>query len=52
MSNLEKHNIWHHLTVKMASALVVEMLVTNISPFQDSGQPDYEFQSRFIITEL
>ena len=52
MSNLEKHNILHHLTVKMTSALVVEMLVKNISPSQDSGQPDNDFQSRFIITEL
>ena len=38
-----------HLTLKMASAQVVETLVTNNSPSQDSNHPDDLFQSRTII---
>ena len=32
-----------HLTLKMASAQVVETSVTNISASQDSNHPDYLF---------
>ena len=35
------------LTLKMASAQVVETLVTNNSPSQDSYHPDDLFQSRY-----
>ena len=37
-----------HLTLKMASAQVVKMSVTNNSPSQDSNHPDDFFQSRFL----
>ena len=40
----------YHLTLKMASALVVEMSVTNNSPSQDSNHPDDLFQSRYVTT--
>ena len=36
-----------HLTLKMASAQVVEMSVANNSPSQDSNHPDL-FQSRYV----
>ena len=36
------------LTLKMASAQVVEMSVTNNSPSQDSSHPDDLFQSRYV----
>ena len=36
-----------HLTLKMASAQVVETSVTNNSPSQDSYHPDDLFQSRY-----
>ena len=39
----------YHLTLKMASAQVVETSVTNNSPSQDSNHPDDLFQSRYII---
>ena len=39
-----------HLTLKMASAQVVEMSVTNNSPSQDSNHPDDLFQSRVILS--
>ena len=35
-------------TLKMASAQVVEMSVTNNSPPQDSNHPDDLFQSRYV----
>ena len=35
------------MTLKMASALVVETSVTNNSPSQDSYHPDDLFQSRY-----
>ena len=35
-------------TLKMASAQVVKMSVTNNSPSQDSSQPDGLFQSRYV----
>ena len=34
--------------MKMASAEVVEMSVTNNSPSQDSSHPDDHFQSRYV----
>ena len=37
----------YHLTLKMASAQVVETSVTNNSPSQDSYHPDDLFQSRY-----
>ena len=37
-----------HLTLKMASAQVVETSVTNNSPSQDSNHPDDLFQSRYV----
>ena len=37
-----------HLTLKMASAQVVKMSVTNNSPSQDSSHPDNHFQSRIV----
>ena len=40
----------YHLTLKMASAQVVEMSVTNDSPSQDSNHPDDLFQSRVILS--
>ena len=36
-----------HLTLKMASAQVVKVSVTNNCPSQDSNHPDYLSQSRF-----
>ena len=36
----------YHLTLKMASAQVVETSVTNNSPSQDSYHPDDLFQSK------
>ena len=36
------------LTLKMASAQVVETSVTNNSPSQDSNHPDDLFQSRYV----
>ena len=36
------------VTLKMASAQVVEMSVTNNSPSQDSYHPDDLFQSRYV----
>ena len=38
-----------HLTLKMASAQVVETLVTNNSPSQDSNHPNDLFQSRLLL---
>ena len=38
-----------HLTLKMASAQVVETSVANNSPSQNSSHPDDHFQSKFII---
>ena len=38
----------YHLTLKMASAQVVETSVTNDSPSQDSNHPDDLFQSRYV----
>ena len=38
----------YHLTLKMASAQVVETSVTNNSPSQDSNHPDDCFQSRYL----
>ena len=40
------------LTMKMASAQVVEMSVTNNSPSQDSTHPDDLFQSRYVTPGL
>ena len=37
------------LTLKMASAQVVEMSVDNNSPSQDSNHPDDLFQSRYVL---
>ena len=42
--------IFKVLTLKMASAQVVEMPFTNNSPFQDSNRPDDLFQSRNSVT--
>ena len=39
-----------HLTLKMASAQVVETSVTNNNPSQDSNDPDDLFQSRNRMT--
>ena len=36
------------LTMKMASAQVVEMSVAYSSPSQNSDHPDYHFQSRYV----
>ena len=36
------------VTLKMASAQVVETSVTNNSPSQDSNHPDDLFQSRYV----
>ena len=41
-----------HLTLKMASAQVVETSVTNNSPSQDSNHPDDLFQSRYNIISM
>ena len=41
-----------HLTLKMASAQVVETSVTNNSPSQDSSHPDDLFQSRYVTPEF
>ena len=38
----------YDLTLKMASAQVVEMSLTNNSPSQDSNHPDDLFQSRYV----
>ena len=38
----------YHLTLKMASAQVVETSVANNSPSQDSNHPDDLFQSRYV----
>ena len=38
----------YHLTLKMASAQVVETSVANNSPCQDSNHPDDHFQSRYV----
>ena len=38
----------NHLTLKMASAPVVETSVANDSPSQDSSHPDDHFQSRHV----
>ena len=38
----------NHLTLKMDSAQVVEMSVTNNSPSQDSNHPYDLFQSRYV----
>ena len=38
----------YYLTLKMASAQVVETSVTNSSPSQDSNHPDDLFQSRYV----
>ena len=40
---------YYHLTLKMASAQVVETSVTNNSPSQDSNHPDDLFQSRQVV---
>ena len=40
------------LTLKMASAQVVETSVTNNSPSQDSNHPDDLFQSRYVTPGL
>ena len=40
----------YHLTLKMASAQVVETSVTNDSPSQDSNHPDDLFQARYVTT--
>ena len=40
------------LTLKMASAKVVETSVIHNSPSQDSNHPDYHFQSRYVIREF
>ena len=37
----------YHLTLKMASARVVETADTNNSPSQDSSHPDDLFQSKY-----
>ena len=37
------------LTLKMASAQVVETSVANNSPSQDSNHPDDLFQSRYVL---
>ena len=42
----------YHLTLKMASAQVVETSVTNNSPSQDSDHPDDLFQSRYVTPGL
>ena len=44
----------NHLTLKMASAQVVETSVTNNSPTnsQDSNHPDDPFQSRYVTPGL
>jgi len=39
----------YHLTLKMASAQVVETSVTNNSPSQNSNHPDDLFQLRYVI---
>ena len=44
--NFQLTYMHYHLTLKMASAQVVETSVTNNSPFQDSYHPDDLFQSR------
>ena len=41
-------DLYYHLTLKMASAQVVETSVTNNSPSQDSSHPDDLFQSRYV----
>ena len=38
----------YHLTLKLASAQVVETPVTNNSPSQDSNNPDDLFQSWYV----
>ena len=38
----------YHLTMRMASILVVETSVTNNSPSQDPNHPHYLFQSRYV----
>ena len=47
--NLCGNQLHSHLTVKMASAWVVETSVANNSPSQDSNHPDDHFQSRKFI---
>ena len=42
----------YHLTLKMASAQVVETSVTNNSPSQGSDHPDDLFQSRYVTPGL
>ena len=39
-----------HLTLKMASAQVVETSVAKNSPSQDSNHPDDLFRSRYVVT--
>ena len=38
----------YFLTLKVASAQVIETSVTNNSPSQDSNRPDDHFQSRYV----
>ena len=45
-----KTNKDYHLTLKMASAQVVETSVASNSPSQDSNRPDDLFHSRYIIS--
>ena len=39
---------WNVLTLKVASAQVIETSVANNSPSQDSNHPDDDFQSRYV----
>ena len=47
MTGVLRRTVVSDLTLKMASAQVVEMSVTNNSPSQDSSHPDDLFQSRY-----